>query len=104
MRARLIFLDLAKPLAGFEPTVVMPIIADPADFARYGVTSASELDAGSTFAPELMNHAWADHDALPRFKTHDASGRHRPRHSIHLHRQRFAGRISLGRRLIKLHQ
>ena len=64
MAGPLILFDRAEPLARFEPTIVVPVIAHSAHFAANRVAFAVDRNARTLFAPELMDQSWRNAEAL----------------------------------------
>ena len=54
----------AEPIARFQPAVVVPIVTDAAHLAADSVPGSVNSDARPFLAPELMDDARGDADAL----------------------------------------
>ena len=64
MLARLVFFEPAKAFARFVPHIIVPIVADPADFAADGVPSTTDLDTSAFLTPKLMIRSRRNTQAL----------------------------------------
>ena len=101
---RFVVFDLDEALAWFEPTVIVPVIANAADFATDGVAAIANFDAGTLFAPELVNVIWWDAEALAGLEAQDLARLDFACDAVDLHVENGVRTLPLFIRLIKAYQ